>query len=72
MNPQMPRVEGIPEIGGHRVQVSVGDALGSEALYRWLDGNRSVRMLLVTDVNESAVLRRLPRLTHQRGLVDRS
>ncbi len=41
----MPRVEGIPEIGGHRVQVSVVEALGSEALYRWLDGNRSVRML---------------------------
>ncbi len=31
VNPRMPRVEGIPEIGGHRVQVSVVDALVSEA-----------------------------------------
>jgi len=42
-------------------------ALGSERLYRWLDGNPSVRMLPVTDVNEAAVLGRLPRLTSING-----
>jgi acyl-CoA hydrolase len=42
-------------------------ALGSEELYRWLDGNPAVRMLPVTDVNESAVLRQLPRLTSING-----
>jgi acyl-CoA hydrolase len=42
-------------------------ALGSEALYRWLDGNAEVRMLPVTDVNESGVLRQLPRLTSING-----
>ncbi len=42
-------------------------ALGSEALYRWLDGNQSVRMLPIADVNESAVLRQLPRLTSING-----
>jgi acyl-CoA hydrolase len=34
-------------------------ALGSEALYRWLDGNPDVRMLPVSAVNEPALLRRL-------------
>src|SRR5207249_2521470 len=38
-------------------------ALGSQRLYRWLDGNPSVRMLPVTDVNGPSVLCRLPRLT---------
>ena len=42
-------------------------ALGSERLYRWLDGNPAVRILPVTDVNESSVLRQLPRLTSING-----
>ena len=42
-------------------------ALGSEKLYRWLDGNPSVRILPVTDVNESSVLQQLPRLTSING-----
>jgi len=42
-------------------------ALGSERLYRWLDGNPAVRILPVTDVNESWVLRQLPRLTSING-----
>ena len=42
-------------------------ALGSERLYRWLDGNPEVRILPVTDVNESSVLRQLPRLTSING-----
>jgi acyl-CoA hydrolase len=48
--------------------VTVGTfAFGSERLYRWLDGNTSVRMLPVTDVNGAAVLSRLPRLTSING-----
>src|SRR5438132_12435549 len=43
-------------------------ALGSEKLYRWLDGNPSVRILPVTDVNESSVLQQLPRLTSINGV----
>jgi acyl-CoA hydrolase len=42
-------------------------ALGSERLYRWLDGNPQARILPVTDVNESSVLRQLPRLTSING-----
>jgi acyl-CoA hydrolase len=42
-------------------------ALGSEALYRWLDGNPHVRMLPVTDVNGAGVLERLPGLTSVNG-----
>ena len=42
-------------------------ALGSDALYRWLDGNPSVRMLPVTDVNGAGVLERLPGLTSING-----
>src|SRR5437667_335408 len=42
-------------------------ALGSQTLYRWLDGNPSVRILPVTDVNESSVLQQLPRLTSING-----
>ena len=42
-------------------------ALGSEELYRWLDGNSHVRMLPVTDINGPAVLNRLPRLTSING-----
>jgi acyl-CoA hydrolase len=42
-------------------------ALGSQKLYSWLDGNPSVRILPVTDVNESWVLRQLPRLTSING-----
>ena len=34
-------------------------ALGSERLYRWLDGNPAVRMLPVSAVNDPALLRRL-------------
>ena len=42
-------------------------ALGSEKLYRWLDGNPSIRMLPVTEVNGSSVLCRLPKLTSING-----
>ena len=42
-------------------------ALGSRALYDWLDGNPDVRMLPVTAVNGAAVLARLPRLTSING-----
>jgi acyl-CoA hydrolase len=42
-------------------------ALGSEALYRWLDGNPAVRMLPVTEVNDPALLRRLRRLVSING-----
>ncbi len=42
-------------------------ALGSQSLYRWLDGNPVVRILPVTDVNGPAVLCRLPRLTSING-----
>jgi acyl-CoA hydrolase len=42
-------------------------ALGSDALYRWLDGNPVVRMLPVTDVNGAGVLERLPGLTSING-----
>lgn len=42
-------------------------ALGSAALYRWLDGNPLVRMLPVTDVNEVGVLRQLPKLISMNG-----
>jgi len=42
-------------------------ALGSEKLYRWLDGNPVVRILPVSDVNDGWVLRQLPRLTSING-----
>ncbi len=42
-------------------------ALGSRALYAWLDGNPDVRMLPVTAVNGAAVLAQLPRLTSING-----
>jgi acyl-CoA hydrolase len=42
-------------------------ALGSEALYRWLDGNPSIRMLPVTEINGPSVLSRLPKLTSING-----
>ena len=42
-------------------------ALGSQQLYRWLDGNPSVRMLPVTNLNGPSVLCRLPRLTSVNG-----
>ena len=42
-------------------------ALGSDKLYRWLDGNPKVRILPVTDVNDGWVLRQLPRLTSING-----
>jgi acyl-CoA hydrolase len=42
-------------------------ALGSEPLYRWLDGNPSIRMLPVTDVNGSSVLSWLSKLTSING-----
>ncbi len=42
-------------------------ALGSTALYRWLDGNPVVRMLPVTEVNEPFLLRRLARLVSING-----
>jgi acyl-CoA hydrolase len=42
-------------------------ALGSAKLYAWLDGNPSVRMLPVTEVNDASVLCRLPRLTSING-----
>jgi acyl-CoA hydrolase len=42
-------------------------ALGSQELYRWLDGNPAVRMLPVSEVNGLWVLRQLPRLTSING-----
>jgi acyl-CoA hydrolase len=42
-------------------------ALGSAALYRWLDGNPLVRMLPVTAVNEVGVLAQLPGLVSMNG-----
>jgi len=42
-------------------------ALGSRALYDWLDGNPDVRLLPVTAVNGPAVLARLPKLTSING-----
>jgi acyl-CoA hydrolase len=42
-------------------------AVGSEKLYRWLDGNPSIRMLPVTEINGSSVLSRLPKLTSING-----
>jgi acyl-CoA hydrolase len=42
-------------------------ALGSSKLYAWLDGNASVRMLPVTEVNGAAALSRIPRLTSVNG-----
>src|SRR5262249_2756268 len=42
-------------------------ALGGETLYRWLDGNASVRMLPVTAVNGAPVLERLAKLTSVNG-----
>jgi acyl-CoA hydrolase len=42
-------------------------ALGSERLYRWLDGNPLVRMLPVSAVNDPSVLRRIPGLVSING-----
>ena len=42
-------------------------ALGSSKLYGWLDGNPSVRILPVSEVNGASVLSRLPRLTSING-----
>jgi acyl-CoA hydrolase len=42
-------------------------ALGSRALYDWLDGNADVRILPVTAVNGPAVLAQLPGLTSING-----
>ena len=42
-------------------------ALGSEPLYRWLDGNPLVRMLPVSAVNDPSILRRLPGLVSING-----
>lgn len=42
-------------------------ALGSRALYDWLDGNTDVRLLPVTAVNGPAVLAQLPKLTSING-----
>ena len=42
-------------------------ALGSAELYRWLDGNPDVRILPVTDVNETGILRQLPGLVSVNG-----
>jgi acyl-CoA hydrolase len=42
-------------------------ALGSAALYRWLDRNPKVRMLPVSDVNEIGVLKQLPGLVSVNG-----
>ena len=51
----------------HRGHTVATFALGSERLYRWLDGNPSVRILPVTDINDGWVLRQLPRLTSISG-----
>jgi len=53
-----------PLYPGHTVATF---ALGSEKLYRWLDGNPAVRILPVSDVNDAWVLRQLPRLTSING-----
>jgi acyl-CoA hydrolase len=42
-------------------------ALGSERLYRWLDGNPLVRMLPVSAVNDPSILRRIPGLVSING-----
>jgi acyl-CoA hydrolase len=42
-------------------------ALGTEPLYRWLDGNSLVRMLPVSAVNDPAILRRIPGLVSING-----
>jgi acyl-CoA hydrolase len=42
-------------------------ALGSAALYTWLDGNPAVRMLPVSAVNDPALLRRLSRFVSING-----
>jgi len=42
-------------------------ALGSEALYRWLDGNELVRMLPVSAVNDPAIISALPRFASVNG-----
>lgn len=48
--------------------VSVGTfALGSDALYRWLDGNPAVQMLPVSATNEPYLLRRLRRFVSVNG-----
>jgi acyl-CoA hydrolase len=48
--------------------VSVGTfALGSEALYRWLDGNDIVRILPVSAINEPSLHRRLRRFVSVNG-----
>jgi acyl-CoA hydrolase len=48
--------------------VTVGTfALGSDALYSWLDDNPVVRMLPVTAVNDPALLRRLRRFVSLNG-----
>lgn len=44
-------------------------ALGSRALYDWLDGNPDVRILPVTAVNGPAVLAQLPDLTSVNGAI---
>lgn len=44
-------------------------ALGSRALYDWLDGNPAVRILPVTAVNGPGVLARLPELTSVNGAI---
>jgi acyl-CoA hydrolase len=51
----------------HRGYTIATFALGSESLYRWLDGNAAVRILPVTDVNDGWILRQLPRLTSING-----
>jgi acyl-CoA hydrolase len=42
-------------------------ALGTGALYRWLDGNASVRMLPVSAVNDPGLLRTIPGLASING-----
>jgi acyl-CoA hydrolase len=50
------------------VGVSVATfALGSEPLYRWLDGNELVRMLPVSAVNDPAIISALPRFASVNG-----
>jgi acyl-CoA hydrolase len=42
-------------------------ALGSDRLYRWLDGNPAVRILPVSAVNEPSILRSIPGFTSING-----
>src|SRR5207247_1782321 len=73
VNPKMPRIDGVPELGGHRVRLSQVDAgdeheagLGTLPQALPCAGDRA-RARPVTDVTESRALCRPPRLTSING-----